>query len=164
MTKTEQFECSLCDFVTHDKSILSKHIVVAMGHRINILCRYFINGFCKAGVRCNFIHKQQSNLNLLSSAYSPSYSQVVNNGYNRYTRNSLFNNQKKNVQCRFYDRCYKYPNCNFAHNEICKFQQNCQNIYCRFVHLNESNQVQYHPFLDKNFLGVNANWRFPLVQ
>ena len=41
----------------------------------------------------------------------------------------------KAKQCQFYERCFKFPNCNYEHREICKYQNTCRNMNCRYIHL-----------------------------
>ena len=36
-------------------------MIVAMGHKHDVNCRYFASGLCRAGVRCNYVHRKQTN-------------------------------------------------------------------------------------------------------
>ena len=38
--------------------------------------------------------------------------------------------------CRYGSFCRFWPGCKFSHPEMCKFQNECANSYCKFVHVN----------------------------
>ena len=105
--------CQECDFVANSEDTLSKHMQVAMGHKVKRLCRYFINGSCKFESSCKFLHSTEN------------------------VRNSRKSQQigESKRQCKFYGKCSKFPNCGYAHKEICRFQENCTKRQCEFVHL-----------------------------
>ena len=107
-------KCSLCDYRTFSNEILAKHMKVAMGHKKQIECRYFKQNLCRYGKMCRFKH---------TSVEQP--------------------NEKKAEQCKFYDKCRRFPKCGNNHNEICKYQQNCRNQNCRFVHLEPATFLYY---------------------
>ena len=107
-------KCNECDFTTDSKDTLSKHMQVAMGHKVNKICKYFQNGSCKFGTRCRYMHKTTKNRDYGTQRHALSH-------------------PKK--QCKFYGRCTKFPSCGFAHDELCKFQDRCFKNKCQFVHL-----------------------------
>ena len=107
-------------------------MLVAMGHKINVTCRYFERGNCTNGKFCRFLHQSKDTLKKNTHR--------TQTNYFNYRRNNEFGYKSKPVytkQCRFMENCYSFPNCGFLHKEVCKFQENCfdqQN--CNFVHLN----------------------------
>ena len=129
-----KIKCNLCDFRAINEDTLKKHYSVAMGHKNNIPCRYFIRGTCKYGKHCKFEHKN----NQKPSSVQVGQSKVENFGQSRNAH------QVSQKQCKFYDRCNNFPNCGFMHYEICKYQDQCNNLNnCKFVHLDFLGRVAF---------------------
>ena len=60
---------------------------------------------------------------------------------------------QKPPQCRNKSNCVFWPNCKFAHEEkLCRYQENCLNVNCTFVHLTN------------DFLGEGQNHPAPNIQ
>ena len=110
-------KCDECDFSTDSKETLRQHMKVAMGHKVKRTCKYFLNNTCKFGSMCRYLHTTNMN-----SQYGSQKKQLV----------------QPNKQCKFYGRCSKFPNCGFAHDELCKFQDKCFKNRCQYVHLSGS--------------------------
>ena len=90
---------------------------VAMGHKKNSICKYFSRGLCNKGNFCLYKHDQ-------SNVY-----------INQQNSNRNTSNLKSNKQCRFWDNCFKYPNCGFKHYEVCRFNEKCyRQERCGYVH------------------------------
>ena len=145
----KKIKCNLCDFEAINEEILKKHHVVAMGHKKNEVCRFYLQGHCKKGKFCMFKHKGNGNNISYNSNAKPQNGQ---SNFAHTTKNTAqFKAQGfvgRNKQCRFFSNCIRFPNCGYVHNEICKFQENCFNIEnCRFVHL------QSVDFLDRRQIG-----------
>ena len=88
-----------------------------MGHRKrqkDIECRYFPKNRCTFGSNCKFSHNMQSN---------------------RSRNNPIRTFGQRVKQCKFYENCQRFPNCDFQHNEICEFQEQCRKRHCNYVHL-----------------------------
>ena len=111
--KSKSVPCKECDFIADSQDTLKKHMKVAMGHKVKKPCRYFLRGTCKFGSRCRFLHSTENETN--------------------YIRRPQIS--KPRIQCKFYGKCTKFPNCAFAHKEICQFQEKCSKKHCQFVHL-----------------------------
>ena len=129
----QKIQCNLCEFKAANKEVLQKHMRVAMGHRINIVCRFFQRGNCKKGKFCRFEHSTE----------------VMSNKSNDWNQSGRMSNSsfEFNKQCKFYDQCFKFPACGFTHYELCKYQERCfRKDACRFIHLPNS-----------HFLEVNQN-------
>ena len=105
--RTDQIKCKECDFRAESNEIMKKHMEVAMGHKKQSVCRYFMNNRCRFGRFCRFQH---------------SYAKET---------------PKSNKQCNLFEKCPKFPSCGNEHKEICKFQEFCKNNSCNYVHLRE---------------------------
>ena len=122
MMKKKKIPCKLCDFSAINEDILKKHMRVAMGHKINVICRFYQRGSCRKGKFCRFQHPQE-----VSSTKNQS---------NKTEGNQISSGQS-NVQCKYWERCMKFPSCGFSHYEVCKYQEKCfKKEFCHFVHLN----------------------------
>ena len=118
--KQNTIKCNLCDFTAKNEEILEKHHRVAMGHNKKIACKFFNNGTCRYGNFCRFEHKF-SNDHIITGRQTDS-----NNAGRVNTQ-----------QCKFYDKCFRFPNCGFMHYEVCKYQEKCiKGDRCSFVHVN----------------------------
>ena len=129
--KQSTIKCNLCDFRAKNKEILRKHHEVAMGHKKQLACKYFLNGMCRYGKFCRFEHKTE----------------------NTQKTNILKGNNQlrspRNTQCKFFENCQKFPNCGYMHYEVCKYQENCtKGERCNFIHLH---------FLDRTLV-QNQGW------
>ena len=115
-TKESKIQCNLCDFSAKNEDILKKHMKVAMGHKLNIICKFYQRKGCRKGKFCRFQHPQES---------SSSNRQV----------NKKVDGQSS-VQCKYWEECTRFPSCGFTHYEICKYQEKChKKEFCHFVHL-----------------------------
>ena len=46
VTKESKIQCNLCDFSAKNEDILKKHMKVAMGHKLNIICKFYERKGC----------------------------------------------------------------------------------------------------------------------
>ena len=124
INKNTRIKCNLCDFTAINRETLIKHKRVAMGHKVQEQCKFFIRGQCSKGRNCLFKHEYDDrNLNGMNGRF-------VNRNPNQ------FNYQR---QCRYRMNCFRFSNCSFKHNEICRFQEQCfKQENCLFVHLNSN--------------------------
>ena len=128
-----RINCELCDFTANNKTIMEKHMAVALGHKRSIPCRYFTQGWCRDNNNCRFLHPTNQ------PTMKPHTPKVRQNIY------------QSNQQCPYYDQCRYFPSCYRAHNEICRYQERCfQGRNCRLIHLNDSSPNQH--FLGQNLL------------
>ena len=137
----ERIKCNLCDFSAINNDILQKHMQVAMGHKLDTICKYFLRGHCMKGKFCRFKHPlpsndKEQNLNPHRTKYFQSREENI-----KYQNKPVYTKQ-----CKYMENCFKFPNCGFLHKEVCKFQDKCLNKQnCNFVHLSRD-----------SFLGGNS--------
>ena len=58
-TQNQRIKCDKCDFSAKNKDILHKHMKVAMGHKIQKACRFYLEGGCNRGRFCRFLHPKK---------------------------------------------------------------------------------------------------------
>ena len=67
-----------------------------------------------------------------------------NKRWNSRNMNPRMNSGTNARQCRYKDRCYRYPGFGYSHYEICRFQDECpMGDSCRYVHLRRSTFLDF---------------------
>ena len=96
---------------------------MTVGHKKNIVCKYFLKGMCQRGMFCRYDHVintqniRDRNGNKVTDKINMS-AQISKGRFDGYMRRDL--NSRNTRQCKFMDRCFKFPNCGYEHKEVCK--------------------------------------------
>ena len=141
--KEQKIKCHLCDFRAKDKEVLKKHHIVAMGHKKNNECFFFVNkGFCRNGEFCRFKHESKGEKHDM-------YQNISN--YKWQSQEYISRDSSVKRQCKYKESCFQFPNCHFQHNEVCRYQNNCFfQDNCKYVHFTQTASNSFLGMLNQN--------------
>ena len=124
-------ECSMCDFKATSKLQMEKHRKVRHGRHQH---KSTSTTECMTCDMCDFCGKTESQM----KKHFIVRHQHNNEGYYGGSRNGYikagFQNQFTPA-CQNREFCLFWPWCKFSHPEICKFQAECSNYNCTYVHI-----------------------------
>ena len=127
---TRSVKCDQCTFTVDNDVALVRHITekhTAKAEEKKFPCRFWRRGSCKKGLDCDFSHE----VKIIKPCRYWARGTCSYGSECRFAHNSL-------PECRYGDNCRAWPNCRFQHessaNSYCRYQENCQDSFCSFVH------------------------------
>ena len=130
--RIQNLNCSKCDYTTHKETLLREHWRIHeepepykcdlcdFKGKSKIQMEKHFNVRHKKAVECYFWRKGQCNKG----------------------PKCLYSHQTKEKVCHNGEFCVYWPKCKFTHPEICRFQNECNNRACSYVHVN-NNQADF---------------------
>ena len=96
-------KCSQCDFTATSKDVMDKHMTIAMSHKRDTPCRFFLNNSCRKGTMCRFSHVVNKN--------------SINQQCQEYAFCKKFPScdMEHNEICKFQQKCRKGSSCMYVH-------------------------------------------------
>lgn len=127
----KKLKCNECDFRAVSEEILNKHMKIAMAHKKDQSCKYFLNNQCRYGDRCRYKHFSGQH----NSASNVNNATKVHCNLCKFwtlDKNTLEQHVKihqRNSPCKFFMRgfCRNGISCRFDHKITSNYNMNLSN-------------------------------------